>query len=175
MICFLQSPDKKGLDPDSLQATQARASVDRVHAHILNAMREAQGKASAAPVAFTADELQKLWDMKQAGILTEDEFAQQKARLLGQLGQSKGTSAPFATLPQPATYSVVLVDPGRDKIQVIKAIRGITPHLGLREAKDLVDGTPAVLATGVSSGDAERIRQTLVITGATIDLKPDVH
>jgi hypothetical protein len=88
-ICFLHASDEKGLDPDGLEARQARESVDRVHAHILNAMRQAQAKTNIAPATFAADELQKLWDMKQAGILTEDEFAQQKARLLGQPGQSR--------------------------------------------------------------------------------------
>ena len=82
MICFLQSSDEKGLDPDDLLARKAQGSVDRVHAHILNAMRQAQAGPKIVPVAPVADQLQKLWDMKQAGILTEDEFAQQKARLL---------------------------------------------------------------------------------------------
>jgi hypothetical protein len=89
VISFLQSSDEKGLDPEGLVARQARERVDRVHAHILNAMRQAQAKPTVAPVAFDANELQKLWDMKQAGILTEDEFTRIKARLLGNPGQSR--------------------------------------------------------------------------------------
>jgi hypothetical protein len=91
-IIFLRSSNKNGLDPGGLLAKLALSSVNRFHAHILNAMRQAQAKVAVAPVAFAPDDLQKLWDMKQAGILTEEEFAGQKARLLGKLGQSESES-----------------------------------------------------------------------------------
>lgn len=86
MICFLRCSSKEGLDPDSSLASSARQNVDRFHAHLINAMRQSQPNASVTPVLSGADELQKLWELKQAGILTADEFADQKARLLGLSG-----------------------------------------------------------------------------------------
>lgn len=93
LICFLRCLSKEGLDPDSLTANQARRSVDRFHAHILNAMRQSQLNASTAPSNASttapahsyADELQKLWDLKQVGILNAEEFVALKSRLVGGL------------------------------------------------------------------------------------------
>jgi hypothetical protein len=110
-ICFLACSDEKGLDPDDLIARQARERVDRVHAHIFNAMRQVQARPRIVPVASVADQLQKLWDMMQAGILTEGEFAQQKARLLGQSGQLRDASSVLAALPQ-AKSTIVQMHPG---------------------------------------------------------------
>ena len=82
MISFLRYSSKKGLDPDSAVASSARQNVDRFHAHLVNAMRESQSRTIVRPVSSSADELQKLWELKQAGILTADEFGDQKARIL---------------------------------------------------------------------------------------------
>jgi hypothetical protein len=82
MICFLRCSSDKGLDPDSFPANQARQSVDRFHAHILTAMRPSQPKASVISDRGWVEELRKLWELKQAGILNEDEFAELKSRLV---------------------------------------------------------------------------------------------
>jgi large subunit ribosomal protein L7/L12 len=67
-------------------------------------------------------------------------------------------------------FEVVLTAAGASKIQVIKELRGIT-GLGLKEAKELVDGAPASIKTGLSKEDAEAMKEKLEGVGATIDLK----
>ena len=67
-------------------------------------------------------------------------------------------------------FDVVLVDAGSSKINVIKAVREIT-GLGLKEAKDLVDGAPKVLKEGVSKEEAEGIKTKLEAEGAKVTIK----
>jgi large subunit ribosomal protein L7/L12 len=67
-------------------------------------------------------------------------------------------------------FEVILTAAGASKIQVIKELRGIT-GLGLKEAKDLVDGAPASIKKGLSKEDAEAMKEKLEGVGATIDLK----
>ncbi len=67
-------------------------------------------------------------------------------------------------------FDVVLTAPGDQKVQVIKAVRSIT-GLGLKEAKDLVDGAPNTLKEGVKKPDAEEMLKQLIEAGATGELK----
>jgi len=68
------------------------------------------------------------------------------------------------------SFDVILQSAGNDKIKVIKVVREIT-GLGLKEAKDLVDGAPKVLKEGVSKEEAESIKSKLTEVGATVELK----
>ncbi|QOC23367.1 50S ribosomal protein L7/L12 [Wenzhouxiangella sp. AB-CW3] len=67
-------------------------------------------------------------------------------------------------------FDVILAGFGSNKVAVIKAVRGIT-GLGLKEAKDLVEGAPAPLKEGVSKEDAEDIKKQLEEAGATVEVK----
>ncbi len=67
-------------------------------------------------------------------------------------------------------FSVILVGIGEKKIQVIKEVRAIT-GLGLKEAKDLVDGAPKPVKEGISKAEAEEIKGKLQTAGATVELK----
>lgn len=67
-------------------------------------------------------------------------------------------------------FNVVLVDSGANKINVIKVVRALT-GLGLKEAKDAVEGTPATLKEGVSKADAEEAKKQLEEAGAKVELK----
>ena len=67
-------------------------------------------------------------------------------------------------------FDVILASFGSNKVAVIKAVRGIT-GLGLKEAKDLVEGAPAPLKEGVSKEDAEDIKKQLEEAGATVEVK----
>ena len=67
-------------------------------------------------------------------------------------------------------FEVVLSSAGASKIQVIKELRTLT-GLGLKEAKDLVDGAPATIKTGLAKADAESMKATLEGVGATVELK----
>ena len=67
-------------------------------------------------------------------------------------------------------FDVILTGFGDNKIAVIKAVRGIT-GLGLKEAKDLVEGTPAPLKEGVTKEEAEDMKKQLEEAGASVDVK----
>jgi large subunit ribosomal protein L7/L12 len=67
-------------------------------------------------------------------------------------------------------FDVVLKDAGAKKIQVIKVVRELT-GLGLKEAKDVVDGAPKTIKEGVEKGEAETIKKKLEEVGATIEIK----
>jgi large subunit ribosomal protein L7/L12 len=67
-------------------------------------------------------------------------------------------------------FSVVLTSAGANKINVIKAVREVT-SLGLKEAKELVDGAPKPVKEGVNKEEAEAIRKKFVDVGATVEVK----
>ena len=67
-------------------------------------------------------------------------------------------------------FSIMLISAGDKKINVIKEIRGVT-SLGLKEAKDLVEGAPKEVKTGVNKKEAEEIKQKLEAAGAKVELK----
>lgn len=75
-----------------------------------------------------------------------------------------------AAVEEKTEFSVILAAVGEKKIQVIKEVRVIT-GLGLKEAKDLVDGAPKPVKEGVSKAEAEEIKKKLVGAGATVELK----
>ena len=75
-----------------------------------------------------------------------------------------------ATAEEKTEFDVVLVEAGANKINVIKEIRGITA-LGLKEAKDLVDGAPKTVKEGAPKAEAEEIKAKLEAAGAKVELK----
>ena len=78
-----------------------------------------------------------------------------------------GAAAPAA---EQTEFTVTLLEAGGNKIGVIKAVREVT-NLGLKEAKDMVDGAPKVVKDGVSKAAAEVIKKKLVDAGAKVDVK----
>ena len=80
-------------------------------------------------------------------------------------------AAPAAAAAEEKTeFDVILAEAGAEKIKVIKVVREIT-GLGLKEAKDLVDGAPKPIKEGVSKDDAEAIKAKLTEAGATVEVK----
>ena len=75
-----------------------------------------------------------------------------------------------AVVEEQTEFNVIMKSFGANKINVIKAIRGIT-GLGLKEAKDMVEGTPSTVKEGASKEDAEKIKKELEDAGATVELK----
>ena len=68
-------------------------------------------------------------------------------------------------------FDVVLKDAGAEKIKVIKVVREVVSGLGLKEAKELVEGAPKTLKEGGSKEDAEKIKEKLAEVGATVESK----
>lgn len=81
-----------------------------------------------------------------------------------------GGDAGAAAAEEKTEWTVILKEAGAKKIQVIKAVREVT-SLGLKEAKDLVDGAPGVVKEGLSKQEAEAVKKKLEEQGATVELK----
>jgi large subunit ribosomal protein L7/L12 len=81
-----------------------------------------------------------------------------------------GGAAPAAAVEEQTEFSVVLTGIGANKINVIKAVREVT-SLGLKEAKDLVDGAPKPIKEGVNKEEAEAIKKKFTDAGATVEVK----
>lgn len=84
--------------------------------------------------------------------------------------QSVQDTSPQPPADVPSTFDVVLKSAGEKKIQVIKVVRGLT-GLGLKEAKDLVDGAPMVVKENLDRAEAEKIKRELEEQGAMVELK----
>jgi large subunit ribosomal protein L7/L12 len=80
-------------------------------------------------------------------------------------------AAPAAAVEEQTEFTVVLTAGGDKKINVIKEVRGIRPDLGLKEAKDLVEGAPQNVKENVSKQEAEEIKKKLEEAGATVQVK----
>jgi len=81
-----------------------------------------------------------------------------------------GGAAPAAAAEEKTEFDVVLMAAGEKKIEVIKEVRAIT-GLGLKEAKDLVEGAPKVVKEGANKADADKIKGQLEAAGAKVELK----
>jgi large subunit ribosomal protein L7/L12 len=81
-----------------------------------------------------------------------------------------GPAAAAAAVEEKTSFDVVLKSPGAAKLQVVKAVKEAC-GLGLKEAKDLVDGAPSVLKEGLAKDEAESLKKTLEEAGAEIELK----
>ncbi len=81
-----------------------------------------------------------------------------------------GAAAAAAPVEEKTEFTVVLTAAGANKINVIKAVREVT-SLGLKEAKDLVDGAPKPIKEGVNKDEAETIRKKFTDAGATVEVK----
>lgn len=121
-----------------------------------------------------AANLQKIVDDLSA--LTVLEAAELSKLLEEKWGVS--AAAPVAVAAGPAaeaapakdTFDVILVDGGANKINAIKEVRAIT-NLGLKEAKDLVEGAPKPIKAGVKKDEAEKLKAQLEAAGAKVELK----
>ncbi|HEY6477998.1 MAG TPA: 50S ribosomal protein L7/L12 [Polyangia bacterium] len=112
---------------------------------------------SVLDLAALTKELEDKWGVKAAPVAV--------AAAPG--AAAAGAAAPAA---EQTEFTVTLTEAGANKIGVIKAVREVT-NLGLKEAKDLVDGAPKVVKEGVSKADAETIKKKLTEAGAKVDVK----
>ncbi|GAB6139418.1 50S ribosomal protein L7/L12 [Methylosoma difficile] len=98
----------------------------------------------------------------------EEKFGVSAAAVAVAAAPAAGAAAPAAE--EQTEFDVVLTGFGENKVAVIKTVRGIT-GLGLKEAKDAVEGVPTVLKEGVAKAEAEDIKKQLLEAGATVDIK----
>ena len=100
----------------------------------------------------------------------EDKFGVSAAAATVAAAASAGGGGAAAAVEEQTEFTVVLTGFGENKVNVIKAVREVT-GLGLKEAKDLVDGAPKPVKEGVSKADAEAILKKLVDAGAKAEIK----
>ena len=114
------------------------------------------------------DEIKALTILEVADLVKalEEEFGVSAAPVA--VAAVGGAAAP--AVEEKTEFDVVLTSFGSSKLGVIKAVREVT-GLGLKEAKELVEGCPKTLKEGVSKDEAEKIKESLVAAGATVEIK----
>ena len=120
--------------------------------------------------------------METVGGLTVLELNELVQTLQEEWGVSAAVAAPVAVAgggggdaaapaEEQTEFTVVLKDAGAQKIQVIKAVREVVPALGLKEAKELVEGAPTNVAEDVTKEEADTMKEKLEAAGASIEIK----
>ena len=122
-----------------------------------------------ADLAKLVEELSALTVMEAADLskMLEEKWGVSAAAAVA---VAAGGAAAGAAEEEKDEFDVILADAGANKINVIKEIRAIT-QLGLKEAKDLVDGAPKTVKEGASKAEAEEIKAKLEAAGAKVELK----
>ena len=102
--------------------------------------------------------------------MMEDKFGVSAAAAAVSVAAPAGGGAAAAPAEEQTEFTVVLAEFGANKVNVIKAVRELT-GLGLKEAKDLVEGAPKPVKEGVNKDEADKIKKQLEAAGATVELK----
>ena len=122
-----------------------------------------------ADLSKIVDELSSLTVLEAAELskMLEEKWGVSAAAVAVAAGPAAAAAAPAE---EKTEFTVVLAKAGEKKIDVIKVIRELT-GLGLKEAKDLVEGAPKTVKEGVSKDDAGKMKEKLTAAGATVELK----
>ena len=121
----------------------------------LNSIVESLSQLTVMEAAELVKQLENKWGVSAAAVAAPS---------------NSGPAAPAAVVEEKTEFNVVLASAGANKINVIKEIRTIT-GLGLKEAKDLVEGAPKTVKEGVNKDDAKKMKDQLVAAGATVEIK----
>jgi large subunit ribosomal protein L7/L12 len=103
--------------------------------------------------------------------LLEEKWGVSAAAPVAMAMPAGGGAAPAAAAEEQTEFTVVLTAGGDKKINVIKEVRGVRPDLGLKEAKDLVEGAPQNVVENVSKQVAEEVKKKLEEAGASVSIK----
>ena len=125
-----------------------------------------------ADINAVADQIQglTLLEASQLVKLLEEKLGVSAAAAAPVMVAGGGAAAAAPAVEEKTEFTVILAAPGSNKINVIKAVREVT-SLGLKEAKDLVDGAPKPIKEGVSKEEAETIKKKFTDAGATVEVK----
>ena len=125
-----------------------------------------------ADLTKLVDELSSLTVLEAAELakMLEEKWGVSAAAAVAVAAGPAAGGAGAAAAEEQTEFTVVLASAGDKKIEVIKEVRGIT-GLGLKEAKDLVEGAPKPLKEGVAKDEANKIKETLEKVGAKVELK----
>ncbi len=125
-----------------------------------------------ADLAHLVEELSKLTVLEAAELskMLEEKWGVSAAAPVAVTAVGGGAAAPAAPVEEQTEFTVILAKAGDKKINVIKEVRTITA-LGLKEAKDLVEGAPKTVKEGVSKDEAAKLKKQLEDQGATVEIK----
>jgi large subunit ribosomal protein L7/L12 len=125
-----------------------------------------------ADINAIAEQIQglTLLEASQLVKMLEEKLGVSAAAAAVSAAPAAGGAAAAAPVEEKTEFTVVLTAAGANKINVIKAVREVT-SLGLKEAKDLVDGAPKPVKEGVTKDEAEAIKKKFVDAGATVEVK----
>ena len=124
-----------------------------------------------ADLSKLADDLSSLTVLEAAELakMLEEKWGVSAAAAVA-VAAAPGGTAPAVAAEEKTEFTVVLAAAGDKKIEVIKEVRALT-GLGLKEAKDLVDGAPKTVKEGVTKDEAENIKKKFADAGATVEVK----
>ena len=117
---------------------------------------------------LTALDSMSVMDLNDLVKAIEEKFGVSAAAMAAPAAGGAGAAA--AVAEEQTEFNVVLLETGANKVQVIKAVRELT-GLGLKEAKDLVDGAPKTVKEGINKEEAETIKKKFVDAGASVEVK----
>ena len=109
-------------------------------------------------------------EVNELATILKDEYGIEPAAAAVIAGPAAGGSGDAPAAAEQTEFTVVLKEAGASKLAVVKAVKELT-GLGLKEAKDLVDGAPANVKEGVSKDEAEGLKKSLEEAGAVVELK----
>lgn len=126
-----------------------------------------------ADLSKIVDDLSALTVLEAAELakLLEEKWGVSAAAPVAMAAAGGGAAAPAEAAEEQTEFTVVLTDGGDKKINVIKEVRGARPDLGLKEAKDLVEGAPQNVVENVSKAAAEELKKKLEEAGAKVSIK----
>ncbi|MET4081925.1 large subunit ribosomal protein L7/L12 [Pedobacter sp. UYP30] len=108
-------------------------------------------------------------EVNELAQILKDEYGIEPAAAVAAAGPAASGDAPAAA-EEKSTFDVILKEAGGAKLAVVKLVKDLT-GLGLKEAKDLVDGAPKEIKTGVSKDEAEALKKQLEEAGAVVEIK----
>lgn len=126
-----------------------------------------------ADLAKIVEDLSALTVLEAAELskLLEEKWGVSAAAPVAMAAPAAGGGAPAEAAEEQTEFTVVLLDGGDKKINVIKEVRGVRSDLGLKEAKDLVEGAPQNVVENVSKQAAEELKKKLEEAGAKVQIK----
>jgi len=125
-----------------------------------------------ADIKAIAEELVNLTvkEVNELATVLKDEYGIEPAAAAVAVAAGSAVGGAAAAEEEKSSFDVVLKEVGAAKLQVVKAVKEAC-GLGLKEAKDLVDGAPSTLKEGLAKDEAENLKKTIEATGAVVELK----
>ena len=125
-----------------------------------------------ADIKAIAEELVNLTvkEVNELATVLKDEYGIEPAAAAVAVAAGPAAGGAAAAAEEKSSFDVVLKEAGANKLQVVKAVKEAC-GLGLKEAKDLVDGAPSTLTEGLSKDEAENLKKSIEAAGAVIELK----